>query len=379
MAVPITTKPEEVVKLFRDMGLVGAGGAGFPTYFKYLKPPPILIVNAEEGEPGYEANKLILLKYTEAFVEVFDALKRIFGFEKIMIGAKDKDKERLKKLESIFEIAYTPSIYGMGEERWLTKALTGREVAADKLPSSVGVLVNNVETIYNMYKALFLQQPVTEKYVNVYGEVTEQRVLLAPVGTYIIDILGMIGVDTSRSHDLMAIDGGPMMGDKLTGEASWLDKVSGDLFTVKRELSKAGIKKSTNGILVADAKLYVRDQEAFRHLPGKEPPSWEDTLPIIMDKLGLSRYLDWNPQPEDILDIRDKVRRVILKLNQDGIRAKPSVPVVQVGQRVKVGDLIAKPVEGAITDFNALSVALHASIDGVVKEITGDDIRIEQA
>mgnify|MGYP005858835267 CR=1 FL=1 len=365
MAQPRTTKPEEVVKLFRDMGLIGAGGAGFPTYFKYLKPTPILIVNAEEGEPGYQADKLILLKHTNAFIEVFDALKRIFGFERIIIGAKDKDKKKLQKLESMFEIAYTPSTYGMGEERWLTKAVTGRDVAPDKLPSSVGVIVNNVETVYNMYRALFLEKPVTEKFVNVYGEVAEQKVLLVPVGTYVVDILAMIGVDTSRSNNLMVVDGGPMMGEKIP-------------------VGRYGIKKTTNGLIVADASLYVeKDPESkypmpFRHLAGKQPPMWEDTLPLIMEKMGLERYLKWDPKPEDILDIRDKVSRVRLALNQDGAAAKPSVPVVQVGQKVKTGDLIAKPLEGPIEDFKSLSVGLHASIDGVVKEIEEDFIRIER-
>lgn len=365
MAEPRTTRPEEVVKLFREMGLVGAGGAGFPTYFKYLKPTPILIVNAEEGEPGYEADKLILLKHTEAFVEIFDALKRIFGFEKIIIGAKDKDKKKLERLEDLFEVAYSPSVYGMGEERWLTKAVTGREVAPDKLPSSVGVIVNNVETIYNMYRALFLGEPVISKYVNVYGEVAEQRVLLAPVGTYVVDILAMIGVDTSRSNNLMVVDGGPMMGERIP-------------------VGKYGIKKTTNGLVVADASLYIeKDPESkypmpFKHLPGKPPPSWDDTLPVIMEKMGLERYLQWDPKPEDILDIRDKVSRVRLALNQGAAVVKPSVPVVQVGQKVKTGDLIAKPLDGPIEDFKILSVGLHASINGVVTEIGADFIKIER-
>lgn len=358
MAELLTTKPEEVVKIFRDMGLVGAGGAGFPTYFKYLKPTPILLVNAEEGEPGYEADKLILRSHVQEFVEVFDALKRIFGFERIIIGAKDKDKAQLDPLKDKFEIVYTPSLYGMGEERWLTKAVTGREVLPSQIPPQVGVIVNNVETIYNMYLALFLGKPVTDKYVNVYGEVAEQKVYLAPVGTYVVDILSLTGVDTSRSHNLMVIDGGPMMGNRIP-------------------VGQYGIKKTTNGLLVADAALYVQDLVPFRAIAGKEAPTWNDTLSEIGEKLGISHYLDWDPQPEDIVDIRDKVRRVRIALDQDGPRGKPSIPTVHVGQEVKVGDLIAKPHSGDISDFNNLSVALHASIEGVVKEIGEDFIRIE--
>ncbi|MFN4219261.1 MAG: proton-conducting membrane transporter, partial [Candidatus Bipolaricaulia bacterium] len=113
MATTVQTR-EDAVKLFREMGLIGAGGAGFPTYFKYLTPTKILIVNAEEGEPGYEADKILLLSHADAFVEVFAALKKVFGFEQIFIGAKEKDKKLLEPLREKygFDVRYTPSIYG---------------------------------------------------------------------------------------------------------------------------------------------------------------------------------------------------------------------------------------------------------------------------
>ncbi|MFQ5794780.1 MAG: hypothetical protein ACE5JP_07010 [Candidatus Bipolaricaulia bacterium] len=356
--MPEVNSPEQVVEVFRNAGLVGAGGAGFPTYFKYLNPPPILIVNAEEGEPGYEADKLILHNYVDEFQEVLNTLKEIFGFERIIIGAKDKDEDDLKYLEDKFEIAYTESTYGMGEERWLTKAVTGIEVPADEIPPQYGVTVNNVETVYNMYRALFLEQPVTDKFFNVYGEVAEQRVYLAPIGTYVVDILGITGVITTRSHKLMVIDGGPMMGDRV-------------------DVGQYGIKKTTNGLLIAEKSLYSGNQQAFKYLEDKDVPIWGDTLPVIMDKLGLSRYLDWDPQPDDIIDLRDKVERVRISVQQNQV-GKPSQPTVEVGQEVKVGDVIGEPVEGDIKDIANLSIALHASIDGVVKEVSEDAIVIER-
>jgi Na+-translocating ferredoxin:NAD+ oxidoreductase RnfC subunit len=97
-----------------------------------------------------------------------------------------------------------------------------------------------------------------------------------------------------------------------------------------------------------------------------------------MKKLGLERYLDWHPTPADVLDIRDKVTRVKIFMHQDGPRGKPSIPIVKVGDRVKVGDPIAKPLDGPINDFNLLSVAHHASIDGVVTEVTEKFVRIEK-
>ncbi len=357
---PITKDPKEVVKLFREMGLVGAGGAGFPTYFKYIKPTPILIVNCEEGEPGYEADKLLLRKYADEFKLIFDALYEIFGFERIVIGAKEKDKELLDPLKEShgFEIVYTPSKYGFGEERWLTKAVTGREVQGRALPATVGVTVNNVETVFNMYRALFLGEPVLDKYVNVYGEVAEPRVYLTPVGAFSVDMLGATGIDTGRGHHLMVIDGGPMMGDLV-------------------DLRTHAILKKTNGLLVTDKARYVADQAPFRPLPGQPAPTWDDTLPEIMTKLGLRRYLDWHP--EDFLDVRGQIRRVRIYLTHTLTPiVKASVPCVRVGDKVKRGQVVAKPLEGPLEDIKTLSVAQHASIDGTVKEITDEYILIEQ-
>jgi Na+-translocating ferredoxin:NAD+ oxidoreductase RnfC subunit len=346
-AEPRTKDPREVARIFREMGLVGAGGAGFPTYFKYLKPTPILIVNAEEGEPGLEADKLLLKEHVEEFELILNALKEIFGFEQIYIGAKEKDKGKLAPLEKQFSIVYTPSLYGMGEERWLTKAITGIKVRPDKYPPDYGVTVNNVETVYNMYRALFLGKPVIRKHLNFYGEVAEPRVYLAPVGTYVMDLLGMSGVTTENSHELMCIDGGPMMGDRI-------------------DVGDYAVKKVTNGLLVTDQGMFQRRKEAH--------PTWKDTPEGIMKKLEIERYLDW--EPEEVHDVSSEIVRVKLFTRQ--CLGQPSRLLVEAGQVVEEGELIGSAVEGELDDFKCLSVALHAPISGRVKEVAEDYLIIER-
>jgi len=347
-------KPEDVVQKFREKGLMGAGGAGFPTY-----------------------DKLLLASQADKFVKIFDALKQVFGYESIIIGAKDKDQDKLDKLaeEYGFEMRYSPSTYGMGEERWLVKAVTGTEVPADKIPPQVGYTVNNVETLYNMYMALFEDEPVLDKYFNVYGEVARQTVFRAPIGTYVVDLLGKVGIDTSNSHNLTVIDGGPMMGDLICGESKRITDEG--LETTERKLLDQGITKKTNGLLVVDRSLYSADQQAFKHEKGKEPPAWEDTLPVIMEKLGIERYLDWHPTPDDIVDLKDEVKRVRIAMKQGPI-GKPSVPTVKQGDEVKRGDVIAKPAGEDPTDFGTLSVTHHASIDGAVTQVSEDHVLIER-
>jgi Na+-translocating ferredoxin:NAD+ oxidoreductase RnfC subunit len=218
--------------------------------------------------------------------------------------------------------------------------------------------VNNVETIFNMYRALFEGQPVTDKYVNVYGEVAEPRVYCTPVGTFSMDLLAHSGVDTRRHHQLMLIDGGPLMGDLA-------------------DVRVHAILKKTNGLLVVDKALYVADQVAFKPLPGQAPPTWEDTLPRAMEKLGLTRYLHWKPKAPT--DVRSEIRRVRIYLTHTLTPiVKASIPAVKVGDTVRRGQVVAKPLEGPLEDIKTLSVAQHASIDGVVQEITSEYILIEQ-
>ncbi len=344
---PVTKDPGEVELIFREMGLVGAGGAGFPTYFKHLNPTPILIVNCEEGEPGFEADKLLFRTHVEEFELILNALQEIFGLEKIYIGAKEKDKEKLAPLEERFNIAYTPPLYGMGEERWLTKSITGIEVPPDKFPPEFGVTVNNVETVYNMYRALFLEKPVTHKYLNVYGEVAQPRVYLVPVGAYVMDLLGMAGVITENSHELLCIDGGPMMGDEI-------------------DVGSYPVNKTTNGLLVTDQGMFQRRSETN--------PAWDETLPEIMQKLEIERYLDWDPQR--VHDISAEIKRVKLLLEQS--IGRPCAVTVEPGQNVQEDQEIGSAIEGDLSDFQCLSIGLHAPIAGTVTEVTEDYVIIER-
>jgi electron transport complex protein RnfC len=76
---------EEAVEIMRQAGVVGAGGGGFPTYFKYMKPQPHLLVNATESEPGYWGDKLVHKEHLEEFLQLFEAMNAIFGFEQISL------------------------------------------------------------------------------------------------------------------------------------------------------------------------------------------------------------------------------------------------------------------------------------------------------
>ena len=84
---------EDAVEIMRQAGIVGAGGGGFPTYFKYKNPQPHLIVNANESEPGYWSDKVMHKHHLDEFLQVYEALQDIFGFEQVTMCIHEKDRE----------------------------------------------------------------------------------------------------------------------------------------------------------------------------------------------------------------------------------------------------------------------------------------------
>src|SRR3989337_537240 len=219
----------------RQAGIVGAGGGGFPTYFKYKAPQPHLIVNATESEPGYWGDKLVHKVYLEKFLQVFEAMKAIFGFEQISLGVHEKDREWFADYAEhaaagVYDIRYVPNTYALGEEKTLIKHSTDTRVPRfvdnpdgsrrPGMPPDVGIIVNNSETLLNVYQALFLGRPTTTKFLQVYGEETDIKVYEVPLGASVTDVLRFAGIDVENSGHLTCIDGGPNL-DRNGTQSEW--------------------------------------------------------------------------------------------------------------------------------------------------------------
>ncbi|HEV2741907.1 MAG TPA: proton-conducting membrane transporter, partial [Rubrobacter sp.] len=195
---------EEAVEIMRQAGIVGAGGGGFPTYFKYKSPLPHLIVNATESEPGYWGDKLLHKEHLDEFLELFEALKSIFGFEQISMGVHEKDREWFapyaEHANGVYDMRYVPNTYALGEEKTLVKHATEARVPRfvdtpdgmrrPGMPPYVGKVINNSETLLNAYNALFLGRPLTTKFFTVYGEDVGTKVYETPIGASVSEVLG---------------------------------------------------------------------------------------------------------------------------------------------------------------------------------------------
>lgn len=206
---------EEFIEILKDSGIVGMGGAGFPTYIKYDtdKKKQTLIVNAVECEPYIMADATLATAKCEEILETIDAILEINHMQKAII-AIGKNNIALKEIFDNFigtylkiEIKIVPYAYAMGWERMLVKEITGKEY--DKLPIEQGIIVNNISTIYAIYEALKYHKPLIERIITFTGEGFKQpKNILVKVGTPLKEVVEFLGL----SKEAILISGGPMMG-----------------------------------------------------------------------------------------------------------------------------------------------------------------------
>lgn len=206
----------ELQKIVYDAGIVGAGGAGFPTHRKFSDKVKQIIVNAAECEPLMMVDHHILEHHLQALIDTLNLLIDTLGADEAIIGIKGKnmhllDEKIVASLKgtrvSIHEI---PDIYPAGDEVVLTYETTGKIIPEGAIPVMVGVMVINVETVYNIHRMVERGEPVTDKYITIGGDVPKDITVKAPVGIKIKELLETAGYGNLDGKAV--INGGPMMG-----------------------------------------------------------------------------------------------------------------------------------------------------------------------
>ena len=336
---------EEATELMRHAGIVGAGGGGFPTYFKYKNPQPNLIVNCTESEPGYWADKMVHREYFDEFLELLEAMKEIFGIENVILGVHFKDEEWFSRYkenaDGLYEVSLVPDKYSMGEEKTLIKNIFNEDKEKwvprrielpdgnkrPGLPLDAGHIVNNSETLLNIYNALFLGKPTTTKFLQVFGPELELKLYEAPLGASATELLELSGIDVeAEAGKLSVIDGGPYlneMGIESLGE--------GDAY----------VRRTTNGFLVIPKGVASKE---FANIKTKLPE-------------------------EGIVSLVGKISGVSLPLG--GRFLKPATPLITEGDSVEYEQKIGEPVDGGF------SIGVWASMEGTVSSIEEDIVAIE--
>lgn len=438
-------KLEELKLLLRDNGIVGAGGAGFPSYAKLDKKADTIILNCAECEPLLKLHRQVLEHYTFEVLSALDLIAKTLGVKNVFVGIKSSYKRTIAALEAQndsfpnIQIARLPEIYPIGDEVVLTYEVTKRVVPAGTIPLEVGVVVFNVETVYNLSRAL-KGEAVTHKFVSIVGEVANPITVCAPVGMQIDRLVRLAGGTTVENPVFLV--GGPMMG-KIQSGFSPITKTTNAIIVLSEEhplIRKKQAKTvidmkramaaccqcsyctdlcprnllghpiephkfmlyATNSV-TNDAQPYVNSLycsgcglcemyscgqglspralldacKGGLRAKGVKPEKQQDggvseardkrRIPTrrLVARLGLAKYNKTAPIETKMLsDIAVKI------LLTQHIGA-PSKAVVSVGDEVKRGQVVA------VYDQKALGVNIHASIDGVISQVTDKYILIE--
>ncbi|MBR5875017.1 MAG: electron transport complex subunit RsxC [Oscillospiraceae bacterium] len=224
---PEVTDHASFVQAIKDSGLVGLGGAGFPTGVKLdpqnLDEVDTLVINAAECEPFITADYREMMECGEDVVEGAKLVKQYLNLSKVIIGIEANKPQAIAKMTELtkglegFTVATLPSVYPQGAEKVLIEQATGKEVPKGALPAAVGCIVMNVASVGFVARYLKTGMPLVTKRVTVDGDaVAEAKNVEVVIGTPIKDIIEFCGGYSQEAGKI--ISGGPMMGQALTGD-----------------------------------------------------------------------------------------------------------------------------------------------------------------
>ncbi len=230
----------------RWAGIVGLGGAAFPTSVKVNHGPdrPIqtLVINGAECEPYITCDDLLMREQADRIVEGIKVLLYVVDAEECLIGIEDNKPEAIAAMRQAVaesglkdvQVVQVPTRYPMGGEKQLIKVLTGKEVPSNGIPSEIGVICVNVATAAAVTDAVMAGRPLLSRLVTVTGEgVSNPGNLEVPFGTFISHVIEQAGGYTEKAHKLIL--GGPMMGFTLGDDELPVTKGSNCLLVASRE------------------------------------------------------------------------------------------------------------------------------------------------
>ncbi|MBP3869465.1 MAG: electron transport complex subunit RsxC [Faecalicoccus sp.] len=250
-----TLSDKDILDRVKAAGIVGLGGAGFPTYVKLMPKDPnsirYIIANGAECEPYLTCNDRMMRSYSNEIVEGMEIMLRLFPNAQGVIAIEDNKPEAIASMQRACQgkgnlsVQVFPTKYPQGGERSLIQAIAGIDFPGNMLPADVGCLVDNVGTIYAIQQAVLYKKPLYSHVMTVTGEaITEPKNFIVPDGTMMTELIEECGGIRSGVTLKKALAGGPMMGFALSS----LD---------------VPVQKTTNGITLLDVDgVEVAEQQA---------------------------------------------------------------------------------------------------------------------
>ncbi|MEB8011635.1 cobalamin reductase PduS [Citrobacter braakii] len=427
----------------RAAGVVGAGGAGFPAHVKLQAQVDTFLVNAAECEPMLKVDQQLMAVQAERLIRGIQYAMTATGARAGIIALKEKYQKAINALTPLLptgiRLHILPDVYPAGDEVLTIWMATGRRVPPAALPVSVGVVVNNVQTVLNIARAVEQQYPVTRRTLTVNGAVARPITLTVPIGMSLREVLALAGGVTV--DDPGFINGGPMMGGLITSLDTPVSKTTGGLLVLPKSHALIQRRMQDERTVLSVAKTVCEQCRLCtdlcpRHLIGHElsphllvravnyqqaatPQLLLTALtcsecnvcesvacPVGISPMRINRMLKrelraLNHRYEGPLNPEDEmakyrlipVKRLITKLGlSDWYHDAPltetdyptdkttlllrqhigasAIPCVQQGEHVVRGQCVADVPSGA------LGAPVHASIDGIVSEITEQSITV---
>lgn len=245
--------PQQIVETVKNAGIVGLGGAAFPTFFKISppkdKPIDTLIINGCECEPFLTADHRLMLEKPEQIVEGSFYLATALGVKSVIIAIEDNKPDAIESMQKAaqpreYRVVRLKTRYPQGAEKQLIKACLNQEVPSGGLPADVGCIVQNVGTAYAVREAVRFHRPLIERVVTVTGDgVKEPKNLWVRVGTPVKNLIEFCGGYQGEPRKI--IMGGPMMGIALAGD-------------------EVPVVKGTSGVLVLNRVKVEPEQDCIR-------------------------------------------------------------------------------------------------------------------
>ncbi len=247
----------ELIQLMKDTGLVGDGGAGFPSYAKLAEGANTLLINGSECEPLLYTDYILMKRELPMILAGVQSVIWSLNIPRALFCIKEHTARRLsledgERLATNVTVKVLPNVYPIGDEISLIYQATGRIVRPGNLPISKGVIVYNVETMYNLGRAVKFFEPVTMKWLTVGGDIAEPKVVRVPIGTQIADLFDRLGVTVDE--DYAVLDGGPSMGKLINHNIAEVGKTTKALLVLPKNTRAVESKLLNNKSAVARAE-----------------------------------------------------------------------------------------------------------------------------
>ncbi|WED29935.1 SLBB domain-containing protein [Vibrio sp. DW001] len=434
---------DNLLKAVRDAGIVGAGGAGFPTYVKLQSKAEIFLVNAAECEPLLKVDQQLMDRYPSKLIRGLQYGMSLTGAKEGVIALKEKYSAAISALTPLLpsniRIHVLPDIYPAGDEVITIWLATGRQVAAAALPLSVGVMVNNVQTLMQLADTFEQGEPVTKRTLTINGAVANPVTFTAPIGITLAQALAIAGGATIQNPAYIL--GGPMMGKVIEDLDQPVTKTTGGLIVLPQDhiliqRQKRSIESVLNMARNVCEQCKMCTELCPRHLIGHELSPSEIVKAVCYEKVSKPSVLlsaltcsecgiceayacpvEISPMRINQMlkkqfreqganytgELRDvdpmlpyrmlPTKRLISRLDLDSLNKNAPmqdidwspeqvcIPLQQhIGKAsnpiVSVGDKVFVGQCIATPDEDALGVSIHSSLCGVVHYISNTDITI---